>query len=154
MSAVDATIASELQEYLRAQIPISEAMGVEVAAVGDADVRLRVPLEPNINHQGTVFGGSAAAAGILAGWALLHVRLSRAGHASRIVIQNTYVRYDAPLDGPFEAVAREPDPQVWGRFLRTFDRRRKARIEIRVDFEQGGVIAGGLMGSYVVISEA
>ncbi len=143
--------ASEMQAYLHAQIPISAAMGVEVDVATDTLVRLRAPLEPNINHRSTVFGGSASAIAILAGWTLLHLRLSHGGHGSRIVIQSSYVHYDAPIDGAFEAVAREPDPAEWDRFIRTLDRRGKARVEITVDLEQDGRIAGGLTGAYVVV---
>jgi thioesterase domain-containing protein len=145
---------SEIEAYLHAQIPISVAMGVEVVAADESGVRLRAPLEPNINHQSTVFGGSAAAIAILAGWTFLHVRLNRGGPESRIVIQNTYVHYDAPIDGAFEAVARAPEPVAWERFIRTLERRRKGRIEVRVDLEQDGLRAGGLSGAYVVILDS
>jgi thioesterase domain-containing protein len=145
------TSAVELQRYLHAHIPISAAMGVEVDHAAASGVRLRAPLEPNINHRSTVFGGSASAVAILAGWTLLHVRLSHGGHGSRIVIQNSYVHYDAPIDDEFEAVALPPPDEAWGRFVRTLERRGKARIEIRVVLEQAGRIAGGLTASYVVV---
>lgn len=155
MSAVEtmAPTRAEVEAYLHAQIPISAAMGVRVVEASESGVRLRAPLEPNINHQSTVFGGSAAAIAILAGWTLLHVRLNRTGPESRIVIQNTYVHYDAPIDGAIEVVTRPPDPAAWDRFTRTLERRGKARIEIRVDLEQDGARAGGLSGAYVVMLE-
>jgi thioesterase domain-containing protein len=142
---------AELQEYLHAHIPISAAMGVEVVTATDSGVRLRAPLEPNINHRSTVFGGSASAVAILAGWTLLHVRLSHGGHGSRIVIQNSYVHYDSPIDGEFDAAAVPPPDVSWTRFTRTLDRRGKARIEIKVIIEQAGRPAGGLTASYVVV---
>jgi thioesterase domain-containing protein len=153
MSVGNATERStaELERYLHAHIPISAAMGVEVHTASASGVRLRAPLEPNINHRSTVFGGSASAVAILAGWTLLHVRLSQGGHGSRIVIQNSYVHYDAPIDGAFDAVALPPPDEVWARFVKTLDRRGKARIEIRVTLEQDGQLAGGLTASYVVV---
>ena len=54
-------------------------MAVSVKAVTTDTVILAAPLEPNINHKHTVFGGSASALGILAAWSLLHVRLVDAG---------------------------------------------------------------------------
>lgn len=143
--------AAEVEAYLHAQIPISAAMGVEVEVATDSVVRLRAPLRPNINHRSTVFGGSASAIAILAGWTLLHVRLTHGGHGSRIVIQNSIVHYDLPIDDDFTAIAREPDPADWDRFIRTLDRRGKARLEIRVDLEQDGRRAGHMTGAYVVV---
>ena len=85
----------ELEQYMHKHIPLSKAMAVSVVSVTDSAVTLQAPLEPNINHRETVFGGSASALAILAGWSLLHVRLRAAGIANRLVIQrNTGV---APL---------------------------------------------------------
>ena len=50
-----------LEQYLHAHIPLSAAMGVSVVQVADEAITLSAPLEPNINHRDTVFGGSASA---------------------------------------------------------------------------------------------
>ena len=71
--------AIDLERYLHEHIPLSKAMQVSVVSVDTDGVTLRAPLAPNINHQDTVFGGSASAVAILAGWSLLHTRLAAAG---------------------------------------------------------------------------
>jgi thioesterase domain-containing protein len=58
----------ELERYLHEHIPLSHAMRVGVVTVDAGTVVLRAPLEPNINHRETVFGGSASALAILAAW--------------------------------------------------------------------------------------
>ena len=60
--------ATALQEYLHGRIPISAAMGVRVLAASPESVVLSAPIEPNVNHRETVFGGSAAAVATLAAW--------------------------------------------------------------------------------------
>ena len=52
--------------YLHTHIPISKAMGVEVVERSEAAITLSAPFAPNINHQGTVFGGSIASVATLA----------------------------------------------------------------------------------------
>src|SRR5215469_13674547 len=93
----------ELTQYLHEHIPLSRAMGVSVVAVERDAVTLRAPLRPNINHQQSVFGGSASALAILAGWALLHARLQAEGIPARLVIQRNVVDYERPILGEFTA---------------------------------------------------
>lgn len=143
--------AGDLERYLRHHIPISEAMGVRVVSAAENGVRLRAPLEPNINHRSTVFGGSAAAVAILSGWSLLHMRLSQHGHGARIVIQNSYVHYEHPIHAEFDAVALPPAEAAWSRFSRMLARKGRGRIEISVELEVGGERVGGCTGVYVVL---
>ena len=140
-----------LEAYLHEHIPISAAMGVTVLLADPDSVRLRAPLEPNLNHRSTVFGGSAAAIATLAGWCLLHVRLSSEGHGSRIVIQKAMVSYDHPIDGDFEATARLPESVVWRRFVTTLERKGRARVELAVDMTLKGTRVGRFQGTYVVL---
>ena len=141
----------KLQQYLHDHIPISAAMGVRVAEASDEGVRLTAPLDLNINHRSTVFGGSAAAIGILAGWTLLHVRLGHAGRGSRIVIQRSTIEYSDPIDGDFEAVAIAPELDEWERFSRLLDRRGRSRIDIRTEMRRNGAVLGECVGTYVVL---
>ena len=55
-----------IQDYLHEHIPLSKAMGATVLKVDLSGVVLSAPLEPNINHRETVFGGSASSLAILA----------------------------------------------------------------------------------------
>ena len=66
---------TRLQNYLHAHIPLSKAMQVEAIFASAEAIVLGAPLEPNINHRETVFGGSASALAILSAWSLLHTRL-------------------------------------------------------------------------------
>src|SRR5512134_596976 len=90
-----------LEEYLHTEIPLSAAMQVFVRSVSADSVVLSAPLEPNINHKSTVFGGSASAVAILAAWSLLHLRLTAEGHDCQLVIQSNQMSYDRPIQGAF-----------------------------------------------------
>src|SRR6185312_7839954 len=50
-----------LERYLHEQIPLSAAMGLRARVATSECVQLVAPLGPNVNHNDTIFGGSAAA---------------------------------------------------------------------------------------------
>jgi thioesterase domain-containing protein len=137
---------------VREHIPLSAAMGMRVLEAGPERVRLRAPLEPNLNHRSTAFGGSVAALAILAGWALVHVRLLGEGVRARTVIQESAVRYDAPVHDAFEAVCEPPAPADWARFTRALSRRGKGRVRVGVAVESGGHAVATLHAAYVALA--
>lgn len=141
-----------LEKYLRSHIPLAEAMDVRVERADPDGILLSAPLAPNINHRDTVFGGSASALAILAGWALVHVRLSRDWpNPHRIVIQRNEIEYLAPIEERFQARALAPDNERWDRFLRTLRRWSRGRIEMTCELLVGDEVVGRLTGQYVTL---
>lgn len=126
-------------------------MGVSVFSITGQSVVLRAPLAPNINHRETAFGGSVSALAILAAWCLLHTRLRTAGDDSRIVIQRNSMEYLQPLTGDFYAIAESPDDLQWELFLRTLDRRGRARIALSAAVEVQEQPCARLMGEFVAL---
>jgi thioesterase domain-containing protein len=143
---------SELERYLREEIPLTRAMSVQVAAIDADSVTLQAPLAPNINHHDTVFGGSAAALAILAGWALLYVRLEQERIAARLVIQRSSVEYQRPIAGDFTARAWLESAAAWSAFTATLARRGRARISVVATLAQAGESAGGFTGQFVAFT--
>jgi len=139
----------ELEQYLHQHIPLSRSMAVRVASMDEGAVTLRAPLAPNINHQETVFGGSASALAILAGWALLHVRLRAEGVASRLVIQRNTMEYERPITGDFTARASLERPDRWRQFTATLARKGKGRITVLAVLEHAGGVGGRFSGEFV-----
>ncbi len=139
----------DLESYLHEQIPLSLAMGVSVRSVTDGGVTLAAPLAPNINHKSTVFGGSASALSILAGWSTLHVRLLDAGLPSEIVIQSNTMEYERPMRGEFVATGMISAASDWPGFVRMLERRKRARIEIEAALRCGEEAVGAFRGRFV-----
>ena len=119
-----------LERYLHEQIPLSAAMGVRVRMATLERVQLAAPLAPNLNHNETVFGGSAVALATLACWTLLHLRVASAGLRARLVIQRSSMEYERPVPGEFDAVCRFSDELAWERFRSLFVRRGRARLTL------------------------
>jgi thioesterase domain-containing protein len=119
-----------LERYLHQQIPLCAAMGVRVRMATPERVQLAAPLAPNVNHNETVFGGSAAALATLCARALLPLRTAGAGLQARLVIQRSSIEYEQPIPGDFEAVCRFSDELAWERFRSTLVRRGRARVTL------------------------
>ncbi len=122
----------ELATLLHTDIPLTRDMGLGVLSWQHATLRLHLPLAPNVNHKSTMFGGSLYCGAVLAGWGWLHLRLREAGvEGGHIVIQEGQISYPLPVTGDAEAVCEPPDEQTWKRFLATWNRHGRARLELR-----------------------
>ena len=144
-------VTTELQDYLHHHIPLSRAIGISVTRADEGGVTLEAPLEPNVNHRSTVFGGSAVSTAILACWSLVWVRLQSTDPGGRIVIHRSEMDYVRPLTGTFTASALPPSDVLWDRFLEVLQRRGKSRIHLDALVRNAdGTEAGRFHGSYVV----
>lgn len=146
--------ASDMEQYLHEHIPLSKAMGTRVRAASPEYVELSAPLGPNINHQDTVFGGSACAVAILSAWSLIHVRLLSEGISGRIVIHKNTMHYERPITGAFTATATMKDSTAWSKLFAALDRKKMARIAVSSILTCAGERVGNLEGEFVVLSKA
>lgn len=89
----------DLNRYLHAHIPLSVHMGMDVVLLEPARVQLRLPLAPNVNPHGTVFGGALTALGLLSGWVLLHAAFARADLAVKLVAKRSDCSFLRPATG-------------------------------------------------------
>ncbi len=140
----------ELQAYLLEQIPLAGAMGIEIKEATDEEVILSLPLEPNINHRDTAFGGSICAAGTLACWTLVHLRLSRLDMDTRLVIHKNQMVYRRPIAGRFEATCTFTDDTAWQQVLDMLERWGKAKLQLSSTITCDGKEAAVFRGSFVV----
>ena len=146
--------AAALQHYLHAQMPLSRAMGVRVLHADAGSVLLAAPLEANLNHRQTFFGGSAAALATLAAWGLAQQRLlDEEGLDIHLVIQRSQMEYLEPAAAEVEAECRTPATAAWERMLRTVRRRGKGRIDLAVELRAEGSVIGSFEGSFVAFTE-
>src|SRR5260221_14704312 len=117
---------ADLERFLHAQIPLTVAMGVQVAECSDERLVLTAPLAPNRNHLQTAFGGSLHALAALSGYSLLWWLLREP--EAHIVIRESTIQYDRPVRSTLRAVCSSPSPVELERFRRDFARKGKARI--------------------------
>jgi thioesterase domain-containing protein len=120
-----------------------------VARLDAAGVALRLPLAANRNHKGAAFAGSLNAAATLAGWGVLVDGLARRAVDAHVVIQDSVVRYLAPVHGDALARCPAPDPQAMDKALATLARRGLARVSLDAEIVSGDTRAVEFTGRYV-----
>jgi thioesterase domain-containing protein len=141
---------ADFTRYLYENIPLSRAMGVTVAFYDGRRTVLRAPFAGNINHRHTVFGGSIATLGILAGWFVLHQRMEDEKKKTRLVIRKSMVDYLLPGFGDFEAECAI-DERGYRQFMKMFDRKVKSRIQLESLIRCDGQLIATHQGEYVAL---
>lgn len=141
-----------VERYLHEHIPITRHMGVRVVDYDGDKIRLAAPLDPNLNHRNTAFGGSLSSLGILAGWTLLHIKMREAGCRARLVIQRSEMDFTAPAHADFAAECRMPAADVWRRFEQAFGQRGRGRLALAANLWSAGDRVGCHRGTYVAIA--
>lgn len=142
-----------VQQYLHERIPMSRHMGIEVVSCDSSGLRLTAPLAPNINHRGTVFGGSASAVAMLAGWGFVHACVADLPFAVGLVIRRNAMEFDAPLDADFEAWCAAPDAATLNAFHTNLAASGKARMQLAVQLLVGSRCAATFTGVYVALKD-
>jgi thioesterase domain-containing protein len=140
-----------VERYLHEQIPLSRQMGIQVTTCDGTGVRLTAPLAPNINHMGTVFGGSASAVAMLCGWGLMHARIADLPFATGLVIRRNRMEFDSPIDGDFAAWCAAPGADTLAQFDASLADQGKARLELGVELLIGERRAASFAGVYVAL---
>lgn len=142
---------NDVTSYLHEHIPITAHLGAKVESYDGTSVCLGAPLQPNLNHRLTAFGGSISALAILSGWTLLHLRLKEKGIRNRLVIQKSSVDFLDPIEGDFRATCVMPPAEKWERFVTTLQKFGKARITVRSRIESSSGTGGTHEGVYVAV---
>lgn len=118
-----------LEQVLHTDIPLTQEMGLKVLSWQGHQLRVHLPLDPNINHKSTMFGGSLYCGAVIAGWGWIYLRLREAGiDDGHIVIHEGQISYPLPVTADATAICDAPDELVWDRFLRTYQRYGRARL--------------------------
>lgn len=147
--------AAAFEQQLLADIPLARAMQLRVAAWDEDKLRLSAPLAPNINDKGCAFGGSLASLMTLAGWGLIVLKLRSLGRSCDIYVQDSMLRYQAPVWSDFIAEAQLAEGESWDAFLTVLEQRGRARLRVDCRIPLGdGSAAATLDARFVAIAAA
>ncbi|WP_426618654.1 YiiD C-terminal domain-containing protein [Pseudomonas rustica] len=142
-----------LESVLHHDIPLTRDMGLRVLDWREQQLSLYLPLDPNVNHKSTMFGGSLYCGAVLAGWGWLHLRLKEEGITDgHIVIQEGQINYPLPVTGDATAICPAPDERVWKKFLAMYQRYGRARLVLQTRIVNVGsdIDAVTFSGQYVL----
>ena len=140
-----------LQRRLDHEFPLARHIAVRAECADDGRLVLRAPFAPNANYKGTAFGGSLFSLAVLAGWAWATRHLAVHRIDADVVIQESTVRYLAPVNGELRAVLEAPAPASAQRFCRMLERAGRGRIRLQVGVFDGKTLATRFDGLYVAL---
>ncbi|MAZ48427.1 MAG: thioesterase [Halobacteriovoraceae bacterium] len=128
---------SEYKSKLLSAIPVVSAMEVDITEIGLRELTLTAPLNTNINYEGTAFGGSLNTLCILSGYLLVHHTMhSEQMHIDSLVIQDSQIKYQGPVNDNFYATARVEQADR-DKFLTMLKRKGTGRIKIYSSVKTG-----------------
>ena len=146
-----AVIPHPIEQRLLSMPPV-RALQLRLHDHDHESLRLAAPLPPNINDKGNAFGGSLASVMTLAAWALMSMKLEDAGHAADVYVQDSMLRYIAPLYDDLIAEARLVPGQDWDNVIATFAQRGKARAQLTARIlDSKGTLCCTLEGRFVAL---
>jgi len=140
--------ADYLQERIDREIMLAIPMGVIVESADESAVILRAPLAPNSNHKGTAFGGSLYSLAVLTGWAWITRFLATRNLDADAVIQESNMRFLAPVRGEMRAGIEIPAEAQIDKFQKMLARARRGRIRLQVNMHQGLKLAAVFDGLF------
>jgi thioesterase domain-containing protein len=121
---------TNFETSLLADIPLARAMHLSVRGYVADELVLIAPLPPNVNDKGCAFGGSLVTLLTLAGWGLIVLKLRELGRECDVYVQDSHVRYLAPIWTDFAAHARLGDGESWLAFEDMLTTRGRARVKV------------------------
>lgn len=150
MPAIHPDRLRSLERALHAQIPLTRFMDVRVLRFDDKGLVLGAALTPNLNHKMTAFGGSLNSLATLACWGMVQLLCIPERHgAITVVIQQSQVQFLKPINHDFEAICPLPPQPVIEKFLRTLERKSRARLELEASIHTNAEIAVHFRGQFV-----
>ena len=132
------SMTADFERALLADIPLTRAMQLSLRDYRDDELVLAAPLAPNVNDKGCAFGGSLGSLLTLAGWGLIVLHLGE--RDCDVYVQDSQMRYLAPVWADFTAHARLAADTSWPAFDATLASRgrARARVQCRVPLADGG----------------
>ena len=137
-----------LETLLLREIRLARAMGLTVKKASPLEVVLEAPLDPNINHEGTAFGGSLHSAALLACWCLAGEALRGAQLGHVVVVKEATTRYLRPVDGLFEARCAWTLEESKD-FLRGAREEGRGRARLQSEVFCKGVLSASFSGTFI-----
>lgn len=142
----------DLERFLCEKIPLTKALEIKILHSGSDYAEIAAPLKPNINHFGTVFGGSLHSVLILSCYSWLFNLLEENGFSTHVVLKSSTVKHAGPVQKDFSAICKSPEPEATERFIKTMQKKKRAQITLKSSVQVDGKTVCELEGEFVGIN--
>ncbi|WP_038247095.1 thioesterase domain-containing protein [Ghiorsea bivora] len=140
----------QLQDVLHTEIPLTKHIGLSVVKHTELSLTLSAPLEKNINHKCTAFGGSIYSVSVLSGWGLIYLLLKQHNLSGHIVIQESNTKFSKPVNSDITATCSFISIRQCDKFINMYKRKGVARIKLVSKISCNSENAVTFNGTYVV----
>lgn len=140
----------QLQNVLHTEIPLTKHIGVSVVEYTDLSLTLHAPLENNINHKCTAFGGSIYSVSVLSGWGLIYLLLKQHNLSGHIVIQESHTKFIKPVNTDITAICSVSSTDQYSKLLTMYKKKGLARIMLTSKISCNNINAAIFNGTYVI----
>ena len=141
--------AGQLQQTIRASIPLSEAMQFSIIELNSRNILVQAPLEPNVNIHGTGFAGSIYSLAVLTGWALSTHIMALKQMQGDLVVAKAEISYRAPLTDSIQCRTQVSEEDCAAFQLR-FESNGTAKLALKVEIGASGNAV--LRATYVAVA--
>lgn len=140
-----------LERLILETIPLARAMDLKVLEFDEARLALSAPLAANVNDKGCAFGGSLISLMTLACWGLIMLKLQEAGLKADVYVQDSEIKYLAPVWDELIAESHLDTSQNWPEFVGQLQAKGKARVTMHAEVTaiEGGGVACRFTGQFV-----
>lgn len=122
---------SQLQNQLENEIPITKTLGFKINSLSLQEAKCLLPLQPNINHKQTLFGGSQYSGCALACYSLFLFNVRGLKETTNnIVVSKAEISYKKPVTEDAQIVATWLSDEERVHFLESLQRKGKARVRL------------------------
>ena len=129
--------AGQLQQSIRASIPLSEAMQFSIIELNPRNILVQAPLEPNVNIHGTGFAGSIYSLAVLTGWALSTHIMALKQMQGNLVVAKAEISYRAPLTDSIQCRTQVSEEDC-AAFQLSFESKGTAKLALKVEIGASG----------------
>jgi len=148
---MDEPLLHNLGETLSREMPITRSMEVETVSWEGQRLAMKMPLEPNRNHQYSAFAGSLNTLCTVVGWGTVYLLLAQKGLTGNVVIRRGSIRYLRPVRVPEIVALGQPiDPDSLDFFFEFLESKGKSKLDLAVEIADAQGPYVKFKGSYVI----
>ncbi len=141
--------------FLKEKIPIAQTMAISIVDISPLELTMLLPLAPNRNHKGTLFGGSLYSGAALACYGLFLYGLSNNGFSTDdIVISKGDISYIKPVKSDALIIANWSDANTPNLFYRRLSKKGRARIPLSAKIMEGDSLCAIFHSQFVAKIES
>ncbi|NVJ68455.1 MAG: YiiD C-terminal domain-containing protein [Gammaproteobacteria bacterium] len=141
----------ELEKLLHQEIPITQALAIQVIELEVNQITIKAPFEQNKNIHNTAFAGSIYTTATLAGWSLVTNFLKDKNLDGSVVLAKGEIKYLKPINGDIVAHTEFANQSDLEKLQAQFENKGKARINLTINVIEDEIIKAQLNASFAIV---